>query len=279
MSNADLTKGNIPVAVIMCVYKNDTAEYLSLSISSIMKQEKVIPHLFIFVDGPLPITTSELLSSYANDTRVSIHYNDKNVGLASGLNWLLDNLVDLNFYDYIARMDADDISLEERLYKQVLRLSKNDVHVIGTNCYEINERGEQIFHKKMQASDIALKKNIIKRCPFIHPSVMFSSDVFRAGFRYNSSLMNTQDYYLWVELAHHGFIFGNVEEPLILFRVNETFHKRRGLKKAMNEFHGRCYAMSKLNVKSFKNVLYTLSYLALRLMPKVISASAYKYLR
>lgn len=49
-----------------------------------------------------------------------------------------------------------------------------------------------------------IKKNVIKKCPFNHPSVMFRNLIFEEGFRYKDSLKNTQDYYLWVDLLAAG---------------------------------------------------------------------------
>jgi glycosyltransferase involved in cell wall biosynthesis len=269
---------DVSVAVIMCVYKNDTPEYLRLAIDSILHQEVVSPQLFIFVDGPISNPIKELLEFYSSNDRVVIKFNDDNVGLATGLNWLIDNL-ELDHFDYVARMDADDVSMSNRLVEQIIHIIKTGAAVVGADCYEINWKGEKVFHKKMESSDENLKSNIIKRCPFVHPSVLFDAKVFKVGYRYDSSLMNTQDYYLWVVLARDGFVFSNVNQPLLLFRMNETFYERRGLKKAMNEFHGRVFAMKQLHILNFKNIFFTVSYLLLRIMPVPVSKFAYKFLR
>lgn len=267
------------VAVIMCVYKNDTLNNLKLAIESVLNQSGVISDIYVFVDGYVEGDVYFYLTECNKKPSVNVFFNENNVGLASGLNWILDNKIDFEHYKYIARMDADDISLPSRLEKQIDAMILNSASIVGTDCFEIDEDGKNIFYKKMQSEDEELKRNIIKRCPFIHPSVLFRSQVFKDGFRYNSSLMNTQDYYLWVELAYYGYKFFNLNEPLLLFRVDKSFHKRRGIKKSLNELRGRFYAMKKLKVMTLRNLFYTFSYFLLRMLPSNISALAYKYFR
>ncbi|MDV5059493.1 glycosyl transferase, partial [Vibrio diabolicus] len=120
---------------------------------------------------------------------------------------------------------------------------------------------------------------IIKRCPFNHPSVMFRMSVFEDGFRYKSELMNTQDYYLWVDLLAAGKNFANINEPLLMFRINESFHSRRGFKKAMNDLNSRIYAFKKLDVLNLSNIIHTISLFLLRIAPTSIKKWAYKTLR
>jgi len=270
---------NKPVAVIMCVYKNDKATFLREAIESVINQHGIISHLYVFVDGPITESLMACLDSYSNNKNFSVHFSEKNIGLASGLNWLIDNSIDLNCYDYVARMDADDISSSSRFIKQVELLNTSEALIVGSDCIEIDHKGSEVFYKSMLSEDLEMKSDIIKRCPFVHPSVMFSSSIFKSGHRYDSSLMNTQDYYLWVELATKGIKFTNINEPLLYFRVDENFHKRRGFKKVINEFRGRIFAMNHLKIYSFRNIVFTVAYFILRILPSSISKIAYNHLR
>lgn len=263
----------------MCVYKNDKFNYLKESINSILNQEGVVVKLYIFVDGYVDKDIIVLLNGFNKLENVDINYSERNVGLASGLNWLLDNVVDFDNYKYVARMDADDISRKDRFYEQSLKLSNSDIDVLGSDCIEIDGNNNESFYKKLPQGHDDLICSIIKRCPFIHPSVMFKSSVFIDGYRYDSSLMNTQDYYLWVTLAKNGYKFGNINKPLIYFRVDSNFHKRRGFKKVLNEIRGRLWAMNELSMYSIKNLFFIFAYLVLRLSPSFVSQFAYKKLR
>ncbi|MCV5855842.1 glycosyl transferase 2 family protein, partial [Escherichia coli] len=83
----------------------------------------------------------------------------------------------------------------------------------------------------------SLVNNIVKRCPFNHPSVMFRIDVFEEhNLKYKDELQNTQDYYFWVDAIKSGLKLANINEPLLKFRIDDKFHSRRGVKKAKNDF-------------------------------------------
>ncbi len=103
---------NYPVAVIIPVYKNDTPQYVRPAIDSIIKQTYSC-RIYIGVDGPIGNSLNSCLEAYENNKNVSIVRFAENRGLACVLNDLLQICFDTG-YEYIARMDADDISDRER---------------------------------------------------------------------------------------------------------------------------------------------------------------------
>lgn len=270
----------VKVAVIMSVYKSDTEKNLKESVQSILMQSYSSIDIFIQVDGWVSDNICELLNEYNENSNISIFFNENNEGLATRLNDSINKAIQVGGYDYIARMDADDICHPDRFKKQVEFLINNpDISVVGSDVQEISENGEDLFYKKMDASHDELARKIIKKCPFNHPSVMFRMSVFEEGFRYKSELMNTQDYYLWVDLLAAGKKFANINEPLLKFRINDSFHTRRGFKKAMNDLRSRIYAFKKLDVLTLNNVIHTTSLFLLRIAPTSVKKWAYKNLR
>ena len=271
----------ISVAVAMSVYKSDTVKNLKLSIDSILNQTYKYIDLFVEVDGSVSDELSNLLEFYNLKSNVNIHYNQENKGLASRLNQIIETVLEKDSYAYIARMDADDISECDRIEKQVKFLIDNQsVSVVGSDVIEIDNLGNEKFYKKMNSTHEELKNNIIKKCPFNHPSVLFRIDVFsKHGYRYKSHLMNTQDYYLWVDLLSGGLKFANINEPLLKFRVDDFFHHRRGLKKALNDVKSRFYAFKKLDVVTLGNLFHTFLLFILRVSPASVKSFAYKTLR
>ncbi|MEM5533001.1 glycosyltransferase [Pseudoalteromonas arctica] len=268
------------VAVIISVYKSDNVSFIDRAIKSILDQTYNNIEVFIQVDGVVSDKIKHLLIDYSKIGEVNVYFNDKNMGLATRLNNSIDTIVKLGGYNYIARMDADDISDLNRIETQVTFLNNNpDIDIVGSDVIEISELEVEMFYKKMDSSHHMLAQNIIKKCPFNHPSVMFRCDIFEEGFRYDSSLMNTQDYYLWVDLLSAGKRFANINKPLLKFRVNSEFHSRRGFKKAKNDFKSRIYAFKKLNVLSFSNVFHTITLFLLRLAPTSIKKWAYNNFR
>ena len=104
-------------AVIMSLYRNDTIEFVTLAVESILNQSYTDFDLYIQYDGPIKDEVDAYLS-HLNDERIHIYKRLENKGLAQSLNDLLKIVKPLE-YDYIARMDADDISTTDRFEKQI----------------------------------------------------------------------------------------------------------------------------------------------------------------
>ncbi|MEZ8922426.1 glycosyltransferase [Vibrio splendidus] len=267
-------------SVIMSVYIKDSVENVEKAIESILNQTYNNINLLISIDGEVKSSVNELLSQYKDNPKCHIYKNDTNMGLAYRLNELIECCLLQSDCEYIARMDADDISIGHRIEKQILFLSNNEnVQVLGSSIFEIDELDNIHGEKIMESDDFNLKSNIIKRCPFNHPTVIFRKEILESGFRYNEELLNTQDYHLWIDMAKANVVFSNVQEPLLMFRIDNEFYSRRGRKKAINDFKGKIKAINVLRRHSPKNYFYAVSILLLRLSPASITKLAYKYLR
>jgi hypothetical protein len=211
---------------------------------------------------------------------VLIDNRRSNEGLAYSLNEGIEYILNHLDVQYIARMDADDISLPSRIEEQVSLLDNNDgVDVVGTDIIEFNEISGSEFYKAMDTYHEKMLNRIIKRSPFNHPTVVFRKCVFESGLRYKASLKNTQDYYLWIDLLAAGYKFYNINKPLLRFRIDENFHKRRGVSKALNDVRSRIYAFKNLNNVSLSNILYVFALFFLRLSPEFLKKVIYKYAR
>lgn len=267
------------VAVIMSVYKNDKSDWLRKSIDSILGQTYTNVTIFLAVDGPVSEDIYSLLLKYTETGKVNVYYFDECNGLAARLNILIEEVLASNDFHFVARMDADDISLPTRIEKQVAVLESSNCDVIGSSVIEIDDSGKYLFEKKMHTEHEKLLNNIIIKCPFNHPSVIFRISVFHDGIRYDSSMKNTQDYNLWVELASLGYIFGNVDESLLLFRVSNDFHTRRSFNKAKNDLYVRIRAMRELKMISLRNIVHSILLYSIRISPSFVSRFAYRYFR
>ncbi|ORT51875.1 glycosyl transferase [Vibrio sp. qd031] len=268
------------IAVIMSVYHQDSPIDFDQALQSIFEQTYRHFDIFLQVDGKIPEALKSVISKYESLQNVHVCYSEQNFGLAFQLNQAIERVFKQDKFGYIARMDADDICVAERFEQQVAFLSQHpDIAVLGTSVIEFDEDGHE-FYKKMSASHNELKSNIIKRCPLNHPTVMFNlNKIEPQDLQYNNRLLNTQDYYLWVDLLCKGYLFSNLEKPLLRFRVNSLFHKRRGLKKLKNDFRSRIYALNKLHIHSLTNYFYIAALVVLRVSPTFIKKLAYSRLR
>ncbi|WP_413506112.1 glycosyltransferase [Photobacterium phosphoreum] len=266
------------IAVIMSVYKNDNDIFLSTAIESILSQT-INCDLFIYLDGILTDDLYSVIKYYDVRDNVFIFNSDVNKGLAYGLNVMIEHSIN-HKYEYIARMDSDDISRPERIAKQVNYLKLNpEVDVLGTSCQEF-DAPFAIKEKHLPRTHDELLNFSITRCPFIHPSVMFRTSVFEKGFRYPEDTTLTEDMALWFLLLNNNIRFANMNEILLDYRLHHnTINRRRGIKKAISEIKIRTTNMIMLKRVNAKNIILISARVVFHLMPPFFIKLAYKKAR
>ncbi|KKA44121.1 glycosyltransferase [Salinivibrio sp. KP-1] len=266
------------IAVIMSVYKSDRVDFFKQAVSSILNQSAPC-HLFIYRDGALPATLMREMNALSIKSNVTILGSDENRGLAFALNQLIDVVLNKGF-EFIARMDSDDLSYPLRLEKQINFLESNtDVDICGCFCREFGSSYAKSV-KSLPTSHTELYDFSISRCPFIHPTVMFRRSVFDDGLRYPVDTHLTEDMAFWLCCLERGKIFSNLDLVLLDFRMEEdTVMRRKGIGKSISETKLRFKYMIKLKRVSAKNVFLISSRIFFHLMPPFLLKLSYKYLR
>jgi len=233
----------------MAVYIEDRLEWVEQAINSVLNQTYQKFVCVIVIDGEI----NEKIYTYLCDVcrqnkQMILVLNSSNSGLSSCMNFVIDWVLSTHSdTKYFFRMDADDISEGHRFSSQIDYLEKHqNVSILGCALKEINEIGDVVGKRKLPIKHGDIVKFLPKRCSINHPTVAIRFNVFKDGFRYNNALLNTQDYFLWIELAAAGYQFANFGEKLLQFRRVNDFYKRRGLAKSFNEFKARFYAMREL---------------------------------
>jgi glycosyltransferase involved in cell wall biosynthesis len=254
-------------------------EWVEQAINSVLQQTYQNFVYVIVIDGDI----NEDIYTYLCDVcrqnkKMILALNRSNSGLSSCMNFIVDwVLSEHGETKYFFRMDADDISEKNRFSLQVGYLEEHpNISILGCALKEINEVGDVVGKRKLPIKHGDIVKFLPKRCSINHPTVALRIKVFKDGFRYNKSLRNTQDYFLWIELAAAGYQFANLGGKLLQFRRVNDFYKRRGLEKSFNEFKARFYAMRALKRYTIGNIVYAISVLLLRLMPSEVVKLAYK---
>lgn len=265
------------VVIGLAVYHQDRVDWVRQSVESILNQTYQKFILIVVIDGDICDDIIEYLQITANkSSQIFLFKSDLNVGLSACMNHCIDWTSQFS-PRYFFRMDADDVAESSRLAKQINFLQSNpEVSILGSALTEIDEVGNIVGKRKLPLNHDEIIKFLPKRCSLNHPTVVFRFNVFEDGYRYREHLRNTQDYFFWIELAASGYRFANLSEQLLRFRRVNDFYKRRGLKKSINEFKARFFAMRVLNKFNLGNVLYAFSVLTLRLMPSIIVKFAYK---
>jgi glycosyltransferase involved in cell wall biosynthesis len=215
------------LAVIMSVYKFDRFSFVQESVQSILNQTFTQFDYYIIFDGPVSSEIKEYITSIA-DERVRIFQMDKNMGLAAALNYLLELILKNDEYKFIARMDADDVSVLNRYEKQYKFLIKNpDISVVGCWYEEIDEAGKHLSYRKLPTEHEELRKRYYTRTPFAHPSIMYRRELIeKAGF-YPTDTVLMEDNVLWGRALKSGLRFSNLPEYLLKFRIDEMYYQRR----------------------------------------------------
>lgn len=200
------------VSVLMSIHNQ--SEFANEAINSILDQS-FTNFEFIIINDSSDDKTSKALSKI-NDKRVRVFSNSTKVGLTKSLNKGLAHAK----AKYIARMDADDVSLKNRLKTQYQYLEKNlNITACGTDAILIDRYGKRIGIKEFPKSYLDIKKDIIKYNPIIHPSVMMRTDKVKTIGGYNESLNGAEDYDLWLRLAINCEVV-NLPRLLLKYRIN-----------------------------------------------------------
>lgn len=199
------------VSVIMACYNAE--KYLCESIDSILSQS-FQDFEFIIIDDASTDSTASIILSYS-DNRIVYLRNESNRKLSYSLNRGLA----IAKGDYVARMDADDISQRNRLLKQVKFLDTNpDYGVVGSAIQMFGRDNKVVSypssHKTIYYDFIAPNRTIA------HPAAMLRRSVLvEHNLSYDESFDVAQDYKLWNELKHVCKLT-NLQAPLLRYRTH-----------------------------------------------------------
>ena len=271
------------IAVILPVYKNDKPKYLSLAVESVLYQTYRNIHLYIGVDGPVGDELKKSLEVIDRQERVSIVWFPENRGLACVLNDLLDICFKEGF-EYIARMDADDISMTDRLEKQVAYLEKlPDIDVVGGAINEIDEdgknRGKTIVYP---AGPAECREFFAKRNPHAHPAVLFRRSFFDklGDKKYRPEYRQNQDTMLWYDGMMAGTQHANIPDVVLNFRMTDAMFKKRrnGWAFAKKQFKDRLMINRGLGY-GFGADVYGFAMFCMLVSPVWVKKIAYRVLR
>jgi len=122
--------------------------------------------------------------------------------------------------EYIARQDADDISLPNRLLKQSKFLDENpNIVLIGSLAAIINSQNKIIETKKKPTDPLVIKFKLLTNNTFLHPSIIFHRKLILQNGGYNENFRYAQDYELYSHLSINHQLT-NIPEILIRYRLN-----------------------------------------------------------
>lgn len=261
-------------SVLMSIYEKEKPEYFKACIESVLNQTKLPSEIVIVKDGPITKELDNLIEYY------SIKYDifkiielDENKGLGVALAIGVESCS----YDIIARMDTDDICVDNRFEKQINILNNNKkISIVGSYIYEFDGSVENIVScRKVPIEEKDINTYIKYRNPFNHMTVMYrKSDVIKSG-NYKDLLWN-EDYYLWARMISNGCVGRNIPDVLVYARAGKGLFKRRGGFKYIRQEIKLQKEMYRLRIINILDLIFNISVRSIvRIVPNTFREIVY----
>lgn len=259
--------------MLISVYYKENAENFCLAFDSLVEQTLLPDEIVLVKDGPLTDELDSVLLHYQKILPIKLIVLEQNMSLGFALREGLKHCT----YDWVGRMDTDDICHPKRFEKQVNFILENpQIELVGANISEFVEVPGDLNRKKTvpeKHDDIV--RYAFFRSPFNHPTIFFKKSAVASVGSYQPMLL-FEDYYLWLKLIKEGFRFHNLQEELLFFRLGKDMLGRRvGLKYAVDEanFFIRAYREELIPMHAFLRFLMRFP---IRIMPRFVTLYFYK---
>ncbi|MVF12935.1 glycosyltransferase [Ketobacter sp. MCCC 1A13808] len=271
----------IKFSVLISVYHGDNPEHFDVAMNSVTFDQTLLPNeIVLVVDGPVSTETNAIITKWERNSFVdcTVVRSPINVGLSSALNLGLSECR----YEYVARMDSDDISLPHRFELQVEYLSLNpNVALLGAWYKQFDKNMINcITDRKVPITPRAISSYAQSRTPFNHVTAIFKKSNILSVGGYPKIAGYMEDWWIALSLLKKGMRIENIPTYLVHVRGDDDFMERRGgIKYARMEIHNL--------VQMYRNDLITLGRLVLniivrlivRLMPRTIRTLTYTVIR
>ena len=255
------------ISVLMSVYKKENPEYLLQAIQSMLEQTFLPSEIVLVEDGPLTESLYQTLDSIEQQSKVPIKRIalPKNVGLGLALR---EGLLHCQ-YEYVARMDTDDLSVPHRLEWQKNAMIEQKVDIVGGHIAEFIDKPTEIVSlRKVPLEHQAIVNYQRMRSAFNHVTVLFKKSVALAAGNYEDGLYMEDDL-LWLNMIDVNAKMSNIDETLCYVRVGAGMFERRGGYKYLKLYQQARYLMYKRKQISYIEYIESIAFQVLvALVPK-----------
>ncbi|PTO65216.1 glycosyltransferase [Vibrio splendidus] len=220
------------IAVISCTYFGDSVAHLDRMLSSVfgaLLPENYRLNFYLHIDGKI---SDEHMATISRFPLFKVITSASSQGLAIGLNKLVD---ELEGEDYIFRMDADDVCLRERFINQIEFMEQNRcVDLLGGGIFEFIGSENNVVNTRNYPR-LDLMGYLEKASPFAHVTICFRNGFFDKFGKYPEQYPLNEDIAYWFQALQNGAIGDNLNEGLVLVRMDGAYN-RRSFSKARSEF-------------------------------------------
>lgn len=202
------------VSIVLPVF--NCSSFISSAISSLIRQTYQNIEIIIINDGSTD-GTSDICQAFAElDSRIRI-YNQPNRGISASLNLGIS----LAKGYWIARMDADDISMPHRIEAQLIFARANGIDILGSNIF-LFSGNINLGLRKYPVTNSQIRSQALFNSPLCHPSIFIKSIIIKQ-YLYNSDYNGIEDYELWLRMMRDkNIVFSNFNQPLLKYRKSKS---------------------------------------------------------
>lgn len=235
------------VTVLMPVFNGEN--FLSEAIESILNQT-FTNFEFLILDDCSTDQSVPIIQSY-KDERIKLIINGENMGQSGTMN----RGIELAMGKYIARLDQDDLSREDRLQVQIEKISGLNKTILGSYTYAIDKKSQIIGYSKFPLDNDSIIDALAISSPLAHSSIfMKKEDIVSLG-GYSNKYKIAMDWDLWIRAANMNYNFINIPEYLVGLRIHgkQISQNNKG-KKVLNKETLSLMRSSKNIIKTKKNL-------------------------
>ena len=214
-----------PFSLLVPVYDGDRPDHIRRAMRSAVDDQTVRPDQVVIVrDGPVRDELARCLDELQRASPVPVTFVPLRTN--RGLGPALDQGLAASWFDVIARMDADDVSMPHRFEVELPLIAEADI--VGAGLYEFVEDTNEIVGQRVPPTGPArIRRYARMHDPFNHPTVVYRREAVLAAGGYGD-LPLMEDYALFARMLAGGARPVNVAEPLVFYRVGEEAFRRRG---------------------------------------------------
>lgn len=239
-------------------------EYLPDAIRSVFAQTFQDWELLLIDDGSTDNSLS--IAKSIKDDRVRVFSDGKNKKLARRLN----EVTLLAKYDYILRMDADDLMLPNRIEKQLEIMTNGNVDIVTSGVYSVLNNLEIVGIRGMNYNSVKFQDILSRKVGITHAALLAKKSWYERN-KYDETLSIAQDLDLWLRTSKKNDLkIISIAEPLYIYREENNVTKKKLLRAYNNERNMiRKYGEISLNELIFKSYLKSLAVVVLGLIGKI----------
>lgn len=215
------------LSVILPTYANDDPDELGTAIKSVLDQTRIPDEVLMVKDGELPSELEAIVEQFEIEHPSILR--SIQIPTNRGLGNALRTGVEEAAHEYIARMDADDISVPARFERQLNFLVENpEVDIVGGYIEEFDTDPKNTVGRREVPTDHQDIEQMARfRSPMNHGTVVFNREIALEAGNYRD-VDRMEDYDLWVRMLLDDATFANIPEVLVSVRAGEELYGRRG---------------------------------------------------